>query len=142
MERASRSRGFVSFQPAFLAHFTSCRYISRIFFPYTKIARPVVYTSNALLFFFLLVFLLFLLVFFFVIRNSSNLVQGDRKTKKKKQKKKDHAYRSSVFATALVFFVKYLYFICFLRGRLYPAWDTCFYTNVFTRIDCIFISQF
>ena len=62
--------------------------------------------------------------------------------KQKKNKKKDHAYRSSVFATALVFFVKYLYFICFLRGRLYPAWDTCFYTSVFTRIDCIFISQF
>ena len=91
--------------------------------------------------FFCSFFFCFYSFFFFVIRNSSNLVQGDRKTKKKK-KKKYHAYRSSVFATALVFFVKYLYFICFLRGRLYPAWDTCFYTSVFTRIDCIFISQF
>ena len=85
MERASRSRGFVSFQPAFLAHFTSCRYISRIFFPYTKIARPVVYTSNALLFFFLLVFLLFLLVFFLSLETPPIWFRVIVKQKKKKK---------------------------------------------------------
>lgn len=140
MERAICLRGFVSFQPAFLAHFTSCRYINRIFSPYTKIARPVVYASNALLFFFLLVFLLFILVFFLSLETPPIWFRVI--VKQKKRKNKNHAYRSSVFATALIFFVKYLYFICFLLDRLYPAWDICFYTSVFTRIDCIFISQF
>lgn len=141
MERASRSRGFVSFQPAFLAHFTSCRYISRIFFPYNKIARPVVYASNALLFFFLLVFLLFLLVLFFcVTRNSSNLVQGDRKTKKKKKK---ITLIDRAFLQLRLYFLSGIFILSvFLLGRLYPAWDICFNTSVFTRIDCIFISQF
>lgn len=131
MERASRSRGFVSFQPAFLAHFTSCRYISRIFFPYNKIARPVVYASNALLFFFLLVFLLFLLVLFFFLSLETPPIWF-RAIVKQKKKKKNHAYRSSVFTTALVFFVRYLYFICFF------TWQTLSRLGHLFQYQCIY----
>lgn len=140
MERASRSRGFVSFQPAFLAHFTSCRYISRIFFPlYQDRTTSCIHFERATVLF--SARFSFVSTRFFSLETPPIWFRVIVK-QKKKNKRKNHAYRSGVFATALIFFVKYLYFICFLLGRLYPAWDICFYTSVFTRIDCIFISQF
>lgn len=102
------------------------------FFPLITRSHDQLYTlrTRYCSFFCSFFFCFYSFFFFFVTRNSSNLVQGDRKTKKKR--KKNHAYRSSVFTTALVFFVRYLYFICFF------TWQTLSRLGHLFQYQCIY----